>query len=237
MSCVDVLRSDPLLSELPEGMKFRLHYEGPLLAAKGDPQDGQMDRRAPHKHAIRCAFHGQLKYLWETHPWLSYEKMPWDMFGVEAGNALRAGDDEGDYSNRTTLPVGLSRIHKVGEFSFVPLVCDEFKILCGVNLLLLRRDKPGGVMKARDLDNRLKVIFDALRMPKALNEFQAANMENPMYVLLQDDSLISSVQIETDNLLDPPDAAGRDDSYVRLLIEVDIRPYFPGMFGLSFVAD
>lgn len=81
------------------------------------------------------------------------------------------------------------------------------------------------------------MIFDALRMPRALNEFTQEDSENPMFVLLQDDSLISSVQIETDTLLDPPSIAGRDDSYVRLLVELDIRPYYPSMFGLSFVAD
>lgn len=234
MSAVEVIRSDPLHAELPEGMKFRLHYEGQLLAAKGDPQDGQVDRRASHKHAIRQAFHRQLKHLWETHPWLSTVHMPWSMFGVQRGDELRAGDY---YENQTPLQDGLATLHKVGDNSFVPLVCSEFKLLCSLNLLLLRRDKPGGVINARDLDNRLKIVFDALRMPKALNEFHSDGTNNPMFVLLQDDSLISSVQIETDNLLDPPEAAGRDDSYVRLLVEVDIRPYYASMFSIAFVAD
>jgi hypothetical protein len=227
-----VLRSDPDFLEWENLMRFRLHYEGRLLAAKGDPRDGQFDNRAPHKHEIRCAFHGQLKHFWETHPWLSVTKMPWDMFGGAPTDELDVPFDD-----RTTLAAGLAGIHKVGKFGFVPLVCDQFKVLCGLKLLLLRRDKPGGVLNGRDLDNRLKIIFDALRMPRALNEFRAEDTENPMYVLLQDDSLISSVQIETDNLLDPPEAAGKDDSYVRLLVEVDIRPYFPGMFGIGFVAD
>ena len=40
-----LIRGDPLHAELPEGMKFRMHYEGPLLAANGEPRDGQADRR------------------------------------------------------------------------------------------------------------------------------------------------------------------------------------------------
>lgn len=215
-------------------MRFRMHYEGPLLAAKGDPQGEQLDRRASHKHAIRRAFHAQLKHYWETQPWLSTSHMPWDMFGVPHGQEPRGNDK---YSDPTPFAEGLAKLHRIGDFSFVPLVCGEFKTLCGLKLLLLRRDKPGGVFNSRDLDNRLKIIFDALRMPRALNEFTAAGTESPMFVLLQDDSLISSVQIETDNLLDPPLVAGRDDSYVRLLIEVDIRPYYPSMFSIGFLPE
>lgn len=210
-------------------MRFRLHYEGQLLAAKGDPRGEQLDRRAGHKHEIRRAFHAQLKHLWDSHPWLSVANMPWDMFGIDKEAPF--------YKYRGPLAEGLAALHKVGDFNFVPLVCGEFRRLCGLKLLLLRRDRPGGVINARDLDNRLKVIFDALRMPRALNEFSANGTENPMFVLLQDDCLISSVQIETDNLLDPPKVAGKDDSYVRLLVEVEIRPYFPSMWGLSFAAD
>lgn len=227
------LRGDPDFLQWESLMRFRLHYEGPLLAAKGDPQGAQVDRRASHKHALRKAFHGQLKHYWDTHLWLSGTKMPWSMFGME-----EPPEEMGKpFNKKTALSTGLASIHKVGENEFVPLVCDEFRVLCGLKLLMLRRDKPGGVINARDLDNRLKIIFDALRKPQALNEFQADDTENPMYVLLQDDSLISSVQIETDNLLDPPASAGKDDSYVRLLVEVDIRPYYSSMFSLGFVAD
>lgn len=148
MSAAALIRGDPLHEELPVGMKFRLHYEGPLLSAKGDALGAQEDRRAPHKHAIRRAFHAQLAHLWEIHPWLSEEKMPWDMFGVLSGDSLRG--EEGDYRNHVSLADGLAKLHKVGEFSFVPLVCAQFKLLCGVKLLLLRRDKPGGVISARD---------------------------------------------------------------------------------------
>jgi hypothetical protein len=105
---------------------------------------------------------------------------------------------------------------------------------------MLRRDKPGGIIQARDIDNRLKVVFDALRMPK--NGIELANCtidpaNDPMFVLLQDDSLISHVAVETDELLDPPAQAGNDDSFVRLLITVDIRPYQSSMlFTLGFAA-
>ena len=49
----DALHSEPL-------MKFRLFYQGPLLAANSRDQD--TDRRAGHKHELRRAFHKQLKH-------------------------------------------------------------------------------------------------------------------------------------------------------------------------------
>jgi hypothetical protein len=124
--------------------------------------------------------------------------------------------------------------HAVCDHKFVPLVCQEFSLLCELDILMLRNDKPGGVMKSRDLDNRLKVLFDALRMPQNSNELAGEDFqkdEDPMFVLLQDDSLISSVSVETDELLSP---ANDDDSQVRLTITVNLKPYNVNMFNLSF---
>jgi hypothetical protein len=45
-------------------MEFRLVYEGDLFAHNDARQQG----RAQHKHAIRKAFHKQLKALWSHHP-------------------------------------------------------------------------------------------------------------------------------------------------------------------------
>lgn len=89
-------------------------------------------------------------------------------------------------------------------------------------------------MQSRDLDNRLKVLFDALRMPQNPNELTGEDFqqdEDPMFVLLQDDSLITSVSVETDELLSP---ANHDDSQVRLTISVNLRPYNVNMFNISF---
>lgn len=212
-------------------MRFRLHYEGPLLASQGEPRDGQVDRRSKHKDDIRHAFHRQLQYLWGKHPWLSTQSMQWEVFG------LRHRHEEYRLQGKfPSLAEGLAEIHEVCGARFVPLICQEFHLLCSLKLLLLRRDRPGGILDARDLDNRLKTVFDALRMPQNLGEFDPGAAENPMFVLLQDDSLISSVSIETDDLLDPPIVAGNDDSYVRLLVEVDIRPYImsASVYSLNF---
>jgi hypothetical protein len=211
-------------------MKFRLFYEGRLLAANGDPRQGQADKMADHKHEIRRAFHKQLKHFWSTNRFLSTHNTWGEMFNHPRDTWMNLPE---------LLVKYVERVHPtLNGFSFVPLVCEEFEISCRLDLLILRRDKPGGIFQSRDLDNRLKVIFDALKMPKNISELGAASPaedENPLFVLLQEDSLIDHVSVETDELLDPPDMAGRDDSYVRLIVQVTLAPVTATMFNLAFV--
>lgn len=222
-------------------VKFRLFYQGPLYASKGDPFGDQVDRKRAHKHEIRRAFHRQLKYFWQVHPWLSKTSAGTDVLGLR--------DDPNYKDVIARIPAAgrgyhspymwehLAYAHRIGGRSFVPLVCEQFKLLCELNVLLLRRDRPGGIFQARDIDNRLKTLFDALRVPKPgseIGDIPFAEDEDPLFVLLQDDSLITNVRVETDELLDPPDESGKDDSYVRLLVEVRLHPYEVNMFNISF---
>jgi hypothetical protein len=226
-----VYRSDPAFESLDGLMKFRLHYEGLLYSSNGEAREGQIDRRGGHKHDIRRAFHRQLRQFWATDIFLSNAK------GGREILKMPGQESEGPYDQRPSLADNLAEAHNISGQRFVPLVCAEFKILCKLDILLLRRDKPGGIIQARDIDNRLKTLFDALRMPKAGSEIGQCEFtedEQPMYVLLQEDSLITTVTVETDELLDPPPIAGSDDGFVRMLITVDIRPYYVNMFNLAF---
>jgi hypothetical protein len=73
-------------------------------------------------------------------------------------------------------------------------------------------------------------LFDGLRLPKQENELlvyeEPAADEDPFFALLEDDSLITHVSIETDMLLQP---VARNDfidpNDVRLVIQVRLRPY------------
>ena len=74
-------------------------------------------------------------------------------------------------------------------YRFVPLICENFSLLCALDILFLRRDFPAGVISAGDLDNRVKTLIDALRMPKSANELRGdetppAPDENPFFCLL-----------------------------------------------------
>lgn len=57
-------------------------------------------------------------------------------------------------------------------------------------------------MRGGDIDGRLKTLFDALQRPVNLNEIPRSITgpdydEYPMFVLLENDKLISDVNIET----------------------------------------
>ena len=73
-----------------------------------------------------------------------------------------------------------------------------------------------------DIDNRLKTLFDALRVPGVPQEIASntrpSSANEPHFTLLEDDALIARINVETDRLLAAP-----DPSQVRLIIRVNIR--------------
>jgi hypothetical protein len=211
-------------------MRFRLFYEGQLFSAKEDwfEADGspKPDMRVDHKHEIRRHFHRQLKHLWEENRFLSTHTSEGTIMGLPAGE------------RRPLAEVVREAMGKLGNFEFVPLVCSKFDLLCRIDVLMLRRDRPGGIfLSPRDIDNRLKILFDALKKPRQLGEL-GSNVpregETPLYTLVEADELISHVSVETDTLLDPPHVAGKDDSFVRLILTVTLAPYNVNMFNLGF---
>jgi hypothetical protein len=72
-----------------------------------------------------------------------------------------------------------------------------------------------------DIDNRLKTLFDALRVPGVPQEIASntrpSSANEPHFTLLADDALIARINVETDRLLAAPDS-----SQVRLIIRVNI---------------
>lgn len=72
-----------------------------------------------------------------------------------------------------------------------------------------------------DLDGRLKTLFDGLRMPE--NPEQQAEVHltaDPLYVLLQDDILVSDISIRTGKLLGD---RAKKAHWVRLSIDVTVK--------------
>jgi len=220
-----VLLDDPH-NQPDEGcfMQFRLTYEGLLLATQRDPLTSQQDKRGNHKHDIRQAFHSQLKRLWEIVPHLRD--------GSGSGpSALVMGE--------TPLArdiTSVSERHCLYGWNFVPLVTQELNLLCGLDILFLRPDRPGVVLRSGDIDNRLKTLFDALRIPEANESYHARGRrsdEHPFFCLLEDDKLITKVSVETDQLLQFV-TPRRDTNEVRLVITVTIRPYEIHLGNMQF---
>ncbi len=202
-----VLWNDPYNDPSEASVEFRLTYEGLLLAAS------KTDTRAKHKQEIRRAFHPQLRRLWDVTP------------------QLRTAPAVGPQGHvrppfRTRLEWLAAQYQRCG-YEFVPLVAEELSLLCSVSILFLRPDPPGSLIKSGDIDNRLKTLFDAFRIPNNQGELGGYDTpgsdERPFFCLLEDDRLITKLAVETDILLapahDPPDR-----NECRLVITVTTRP-------------
>lgn len=221
-------------------MRFRLIYEGELKSGQKDPTNGQHDRLAEHKQSIRKVFHRQLEHLWKTNKFLN-EHM---MYLGEDGSCQPVANldmDYGYYTNnqKVVMSEAIAHLFQENGYKFVPLVRKSISLLCSLNILFLRRDFPGSVISAGDLDNRIKTLIDALRKPHSSNELRGnekpAEGENPFFVLLEDDDLITHLSVDTDVLLEPPTGTKEiDRRIVKLIVTVDLKPYDVTLFNLSF---
>ena len=202
-------------------MEFRLTYEGLLFATQKDPVSGQADARAEHKRDIRRKFHVQLKRLWEINPYLKHG-YPVEFDWKSSSNPKAA------VSYHTTLAEWLAPKYSRNAYNCVPLVRSNLSLICSFNILFLRPDSPGSVLASGDIDNRLKTLFDAMRLPKGAQELvgyeKPAEDEDPFFCLLEDDSLITQVSVETDVMLEPI-GSKFDPNDTRLIISVRLRPY------------
>lgn len=214
-----VWRADPDEGE-DIAVEFRLTYEGALLAASNSNK-----KRPRHKHEIRQVFHRQLRRLWDGHPFLKQAVVTDPQYG------------------RGALPHKLLREELADQYArcgynFVPLVTPDLAVSCRVDILCLRPGPVGEIIqKTGDLDNRLKTLFDALRVPENVAELggytEPRDDERPFFCLLSDDSLINHVSVETDLLLAPTSEDATDND-VRLIIRVELRPLIVGWNNINF---
>ncbi|MEM9668694.1 MAG: hypothetical protein AAF950_07180 [Pseudomonadota bacterium] len=210
-------------------MKFRLTYEGKLLGASRNSP------RAAHKNDIRLQLHPQLKRLWQANAWLK------DLAGLKfpkfaeavKGQTLR---NPGHWDNCQTYSELLPLHHRHHGQMWSPLIRQEMQLSCAVDILFLREGARGGILNVGDIDGRLKTLFDALAIPRSPAGLPEPRPKDSIYVLLGDDSLISRVSVETDELLQPTSSnVGQNDS--RLVITVNITPMIANYFTLGFTGD
>jgi hypothetical protein len=225
MAIKDVWVIDPHHQKQEPLMEFRITYRGNLFASQGDARNGQTHRRAQNMHEIRKAIHPQLRRLWEITPFLKAGEGSGSAVLVVAGMS-----DPPDYRVET-----LAHKHAHYGFNFVPLVTRDLNLLCDLDILFLRPEPPGHVLRSGDIDNRLKTLFDAFRIPQAGEKYTdrtPADDEKPMFVLLEDDGLITKLAVETDRLLD---LSNSDQiNTVSLVITVRLRPYEMTINNMQF---
>jgi hypothetical protein len=195
-------------------VEFRLIYRGKLPAQGA----GSGQSRIDEKHAIRRQLHRQLRELWHTHTTLRRHTAP-----TTHTRKLIVPDLRDDESQQATMLDWILRDYSKFNYRFVPLVNNKNGIACALDILFLRRDAPGNLIESGgDIDNRIKVLFDGLRVPQynsEVDKFTPQEGENPFFVLLEDDKLITEVKVTTDRLLTPPET---DESVhdVHLVIHV-----------------
>jgi len=177
-------------------MKFTLVYRGPVKP-NGDRK---------HKHKLRRAFHPQLKDLWRLPPLNALATDPHHYLSLDPQHAAQ------------------SVICQWGGFAFAPVVSNRLKLRAHLEILFLRPEEAGKIIhEGGDIDNRIKTLLDALRVPtegELPEEDTPANDESPFFCLLEDDALITGLSVVTDRLL-----GGTQAGEALLVITVQARPH------------
>lgn len=213
-------------------MKFTLTYDGEL------PPAGNKNKRTVEKHAIRVHLSPQLAQLWSVHPALrramAQRVIPKDgFFLVERHHSVAPGTP----SPADTTSIDLCEEIVRGGQRFLPLVRNTYGTVCAISVLFMRQEPAGKVYQGGDLDNRIKTLLDALSVPReeqlhGIPETSAS--EQPLYCLLEDDSLLTGLSVETRRLLTRP---GAPENEVRLIVEIDVRVPDARSYNTLFLGD
>ncbi len=197
-------------------MRFHLVYNGALPSAGNKAKPADVLR-------IRKKISPQLKQLWGTHDALRLlqERAVVERPGnstVRVGHGLAprgladAYPQEFEY---LAMPI------RVGCKTYQPLVRQSLHLCAELSILFLRQDDPGALIsQGGDLDGRLKTLLDALRMPSEQEQTANPPPEASLFCLLENDSLVSRLDIRTDRLLFP---ATEHQHEVHLVIEVSVK--------------
>ncbi len=237
--------SAPLAIRLGPGVfgvpfvKFTLTYEGSLPSSGSKPKNEDKSR-------IRREFDPQLRDLWKSHPALrmvednrhfpksggapliqNHHAHPGPILGVRRESAFLTTP-----ADRGLLDL-CEPINKHGAW-FRPLVRETYALHCGLKIMFLRKEPPGKVYQGGDLDGRMKTLMDALAMPQHKEQVleTGTSDDKPLYCLLEDDSLVSGLEIESERLLGDQDNAA---DWVKLTIEVDVRVRQATIYNQSFL--
>lgn len=208
-------------------MRFHLIYSGPLSASGNK---SKIDEAAK----IRAALSAQIKQLWEKHQALGVLAREAAMPPRNVGMTVSLGPQGLRSPREIALQSGhgfqdLIPAFVIGKRQFLPLVRSSLHLNCEIDILFLRQQDPGALIsQGGDIDNRVKTLLDALRIPSADEETRAPTGGDGMaFCLMESDTLVSRLNIDTDRLLF---AESEKPNEVHLVIEISlnvlqVRPY------------
>lgn len=211
-------------------MRFHLVYHGALEGSGNKSKPDQV-------RDIRDHFHPQLKYLWETHSALKrlrqtaiVKKNPGGYLATPDGPSIErdidiypARDDE----------IDLCGAIEDGSKKYLPLVRKSLQLNCTLSINFLRQEDPGSlILQGGDVDNRIKMLFDALRKPDVDIEARFPQAQETTYCLMESDTLVSGFQVDTDRLLFPKTERPNE---VHLLIEVKVNVLRVGTWNICLL--
>jgi hypothetical protein len=196
-------------------MRFHLVYNGSLRASASSSKPRDVMN-------IRRELSPQLKHLWDTHHALevlsltgAIQKRPSRYrIGEMTARQFARRDPSSFEDCLTALPVG--------DKHYLPLVRQSLDLNCELQILFLRQQNPGELIsQGGDIDNRVKTLLDALRMPTKEEQERAGKFDDDgLFCLMESDTLVSRLDVDTDRLL----FAKSDKAHeVHLVIKVTLN--------------
>lgn len=201
-------------------MRFHLVYNGPLRASANKAKPADVLK-------VRQALDPQLRHLWKTHNALQVLEREGAV--NRSGATIRMPSYTGPGSaGPREIALAMPQLYEdlcggigVGDKVYRPLVRSSLHLSCELEILFLRQADPGAlVSQGGDLDNRIKLLLDALRMPDKAEQDNCPPPESELYCLMESDHLVSRLDVNTDRLLFPQ--TDKPDE-VHLVIEVTIN--------------
>lgn len=199
-------------------MRFHLIFSGflPSSGNKPKPKDAQR---------IRDELHPQLEQLWRVHRALQRLKRT---AIVDNGDSGLISVDETPFDAERDVEkypadeneIDLTAPIEISGKLYKPLVRNSLNLNCSLSINFLRNEDPGAIiLQGGDIDGRLKTLLDALTMPKPEIAMRHPSAQDITYCLMESDSLVSKINIDTDRLLVPSRSHHHD---VHLLITIEI---------------
>jgi hypothetical protein len=186
-------------------MRFYLVYRGQLSATQG-----KRGKRSLERQEIRKQISPQLKRLWEVNR--SLIKLQWDARVPDPANGGFMSVESTPLAPHFNAPpqhppqegfIDLCLPMSRGGKKFRPLVRTSLDLTCSLNILFLRQEDPGAILKkAGDIDNRIKTFIDALEMPDE-TDLDGDETDDLNYRLLENDTLVRGLEIDSERLLLP----------------------------------